>query len=497
MSSLMNSLLPTRARSSSSRRPPSESTHELPLYHSPPLSPAFPPPPIAASMHQAVSSPTSPNAPIRNPARTPRLNFPSPRSEGLVLLQRREQKLEQDIQSLLDAQSEALLAGSSPNADVDDVLSIGSGTPRLLSPARSPARPKPMTPAKARRGLYHAVQELAAVKEKEMALVQKDGETCDAVLKRVERWGAKRDGLQDHIDKITAQDLHAKTRGLQQEADALQEEIVATEQRLNKMRQRHARLISEIETVGNAVEGELTSYTSALAMLEADIEKFLKRPPSPVTNTEFNKTFVGLPASRRTLDMARDVWDAQAAELAKRSKSIRREKRALDQGARLWKSCIAKIESFERHLGAEMRAMQGRPSGTRMTDLLASLDEVLKSLEEDLAKAEKEGWTLLRICIGAEVEAFREGKKVLEEAAGLKGTAKGKGKVQQDMDGDGESLLEQSSRDSMERDEEEEEGQITVWNTPRASGFLRNQPQNDGDDEPDMELMISKAREID
>jgi hypothetical protein len=51
--------------------------------------------------------------------------------------------------------------------------------------------------------------------------------------------------------------------------------------------------------------------------------------------------------------------------------------------------------------------------------LLAEMDLVLDRLDSKLDLAEDRNWNLLVCCIGAELEAFREGREVLREVLGL------------------------------------------------------------------------------
>jgi hypothetical protein len=480
--SLFNSILPSRVRLSGVA-----SQHELPMYHSPPQSPtptSFPPAPVAASMYSS--------SPSRGLSTVYERRVPTTaKSEDLILLQRREKQLELELQELLDAQSDALLSGATSGSgpSEDDVMSINSGTPRIRSPMRSPVRPpakrEQITPAMARRGIFKSMRELASVKAHEENISRREMRDHQAIQRHLEGWNKKRASLRKEIDTIQHQDIRLRTQALQDEADRLQDEITQTEQKLAHMRRRHQALVGEISEIDNSVQSKLTSYVTSLNMLEDDIQKYLAKPPfKPMGSGKRERSFLSLPASRRTLEMAREYIASQSEQLENHAVAVRQERRALDHGSNLWKSCISTIENFERHLRKEMNMLSSSNSTTSMTDLLVSMNEVIASVETDLATATSNNWRLLEACVGAELEAFKQGRSILERAAGIV--------REQDQDElDKEDLIEQElAHEEMENQPE------TVWNTPRASRILVPL-DDDEDDGPDPELMISRQDSTD
>jgi hypothetical protein len=397
--------------------------------------------------------------------------------------------------------------GQSAPPSEDDVMSINSGTPRIRSPVRGHVRSSPvkrtqLTPAMARRGLYKSIRELAGVKAREEEIARRETRDCQAIKRHLERWDTKRKGLRKEINVIQQQDIQLRTLRLQDEADKLQEEITQTEQKLAHMRQRHRALVNEIEEIGNSVQSKLTSYVTSLNMLEDDIQKYLANPPFEArSSTKAEGNFLSLPASRRTLEMAREYISSQATDLEAHTVSIRQEKRALDAGSVLWKGCISKIEAFERHLRKEMSQLSEQNSGTNMTDLLVDMNEVIKSVETDLEEATTKNWRLLQACIGAELEAFRQGRGILERAAGVVREQDQDERDEEDLihQHDEEDLIEQEppaeeheAENVWGEDHDDENEPETVWNTPRASRILL--PDDDEDDAPDPDLMVSRLK---
>src|ERR1700753_1853844 len=171
--SLFASWLPARNR-------PNRSNHELPLYNSPPLpddEPAFPPPALGASMQIATSMYLSPPSSVAgSPSpQLPRLELPERVPEGMVWLQRREKQLEQELHKLLDAQSDALMAGIGGPSAGDRSATETPSSPRRDSTERNQSRTSETESTdliSVRRSIYKTVRELTAVKSEQEALVK-------------------------------------------------------------------------------------------------------------------------------------------------------------------------------------------------------------------------------------------------------------------------------------------------------------------------------------
>lgn len=343
--------------------------------------------------------------------------------EGMAWLRRREGQLEDELHKLLDAQSDALLSGVGSGEPMEDMSSNGSQrsadhTPQSISPSRNPSISQ-LDLVSVRQAIYRAVRELSNVKGEEEALVKASLKGTETTVLKLESWDNKRTDLQKEIDTIQRQEIEGRTQTLQNEADKLQDEITEMEQQLNRMRQQHTNLLEQISQIENSVQSRLSTYTTSLNILEEDIQKWLKRPsPSSSSRSKSGQEadFYSLPANRRTLEMAHDHWINQHTSLDRQRKGIRREKRALEQGALVWKEVVTEISSFERTLQREMSSRNAQKSPDTMSHLLAAMDDVITMVESKLEFATKKKWNLLIACIGAELEAFRQGRDILQKA---------------------------------------------------------------------------------
>lgn len=125
--------------------------------------------------------------------------------------------------------------------------------------------------------------------------------------------------------------------------------------------------------------------------------------------------------------MANDHWREEREDLKRRKKAIQWERTALEDGGRVWREVVNRIQTFEKDMKAQMQKLsvhsisqQERDEG--MTTLLGSMDKIMEFLEQRLQEAEEKDWKLLICCIGAELEAFREGREMLIGAFGLRQT---------------------------------------------------------------------------
>jgi len=305
-------------------------------------------------------------------------------------------------------------------------------------------------------------------------------------LDKLETWENKRTGLLKEISSIEGQDPVAQTQSLKQEANNLQDEIKDMELRLSQMKTRHRQLLNEITDMENSVESKLSSYKSSLSLLQKDVQSFLDHPPARdrqrATETS---TFLALPPKRRTLEMAKEYWENDYTKLKQRLRSVRKDHTALEEGAIVWKDVVTKLTSFERFLRGEMKNIGngnqvGKGKERAKSDpetILSRMDTTIQFVEDKLSLAESKKWSLLMICIGAELEAFREGRRIFEHI----------------FSSAGDTQLHESSRhqkDPFETDDESNDGTVNALNAS-----LHQSMYDTDDDGPGPDLMMTHQEE--
>lgn len=133
-----------------------------------------------------------------------------------------------------------------------------------------------------------------------------------------------------------------------------------------------------------------------------------------------------LPPKRRTLELAKEHWEAEVESCASSLLQYDLEKKAVEQGASIWKTVVTEINTFEKMLRVEMTQLgnsaihSGHSEATEATGklegMLSQMEQILSSIEKKYKFVEQRGWKLLMCCIGAELQAFAEGRDILQSA---------------------------------------------------------------------------------
>lgn len=478
--SILNSVLGSLSPPSGFRKSfedPHARDHELPLYNSPP-SPRIPPPVTSSVLWSA------PKAALIPPPRVP---------DDLIALQRRARHLEQQLQELLDAQADGLMGGLGAGDVIpDDLVSNGSTTPTVSSvrssdrsaengDTRQIPRRKKVGLNTARKGISRRIRQLASVKSEELDLLDGDLRKLQSTVEKTDAWSQKRIRLEKKIRDIESEDAGAKAKSLQTEASALEQEIQQKEEELRALKRRHRRVLDELADTENSAEAKIASYKTALSLLDREISNFLERPPNADHVPMSSSPFPTLPAKRRTLDMAREYWQDEYTRLAEKCEEVDTDRGALEEGAHLWTDVMKKVADYETSLQDYMQHA-GRNGSPDALKLLEQMDRTIVYLEEKLEYASLRNWNLLVCAVGAELEAFTQGRTMLEEALGMK--RKGKEKATG-------SLLDQDGFQT----EQPEEMTVSAIRISRSPPRQPTPPKprffDSEDDDPDPELMIS------
>ncbi|KAE8382936.1 hypothetical protein BDV26DRAFT_252347 [Aspergillus bertholletiae] len=354
--------------------------------------------------------------------------------DPLIYVDRQAKHIQHNLQALIDAQSEGLLAGL--HGPQFNETPIGSSTPSsgpsvfqkpLTIPVRQPVAEKIGLRA-AREGIFKSIFDLLKLREEERDILT----TCIAVrtdaLDEINGFITKKVGLEEAVSKIHNNRESQRTKELREEGHKLEVDIHELETKLSQMRARHRYVMEELAHMENSVDSKLSSYKASLSLLESDIRKFLHKPPvPPQSSLANNATLYSLNPNRRTLDMAREHWTMEQSELRRRQEEVDLEIQALEAGGGVWKQVILEIFRFERRLRVAMRrslynqSQALEPSGTaednstfdHVRGILEDLHNTTEHVEHYLGVAGEKDWKLLVCCIAAELEALREAREML------------------------------------------------------------------------------------
>ncbi|PGH14680.1 hypothetical protein AJ79_02846 [Helicocarpus griseus UAMH5409] len=357
--------------------------------------------------------------------------------DSFLHIERQSRQLQRDLQTLLDAQSAGLAAGlSGSSASGDDTTSNGSLTPTPTStqfgssprnaitiPVRQPPKKK-IGLRGARRGILKTMHNLLSLKEEERQLIDSELKIRREAVKEVDMFVSKQAGLEKAMSEIQTRQGSLRAEDLMREARRLEMDIREAETKLLQMKARHRRILEELSQTQNSVDAQLSSYQNSLALLQTDVRKYLQSPPLQplVPPSATPPPFYALNPKRRTLEMAKEQWIMEQSELRSKRRRVDLEIEALNEGGGVWQKVVSDISNFERMLQQGMRKQSqlldshtSSSSISRGQTLLSELEDTTTQLETSLQLAEQRNWNLLICSIGAELEAFREARRLLLE----------------------------------------------------------------------------------
>lgn len=433
--------------------------------------------------------------------------------DPLLYIERQTKHLQRNLQTLLDAQSEGLLAvlsGSHQNdafftdtSTPDPSVAGSSRAPTI--PVRQPAQKKIGLRA-ARKGILKSMQELLTLKKEEQRILTAQSDARSDAIKQVESYISKQKGLESTISTIQSDRDGQRCLELKDEARRLENEISELEIRLYEMKARHRTVVNEIAQVENSVDARLSSYKASLSLLESEVRKYLRHPP--LTPLSVDAPFYSLNPKRRTLEMAREHWALEQSEIDRRKGGVHSEIDALKEGSPVWQDVVKDVSDFEKRLREEMsRLLQthsqlldpqeslGESSGERAKAILKDMEDTTNRIEEKLDLAEEKDWKLLVCCIGAELEALREGKAMLLDLFNLSSdsfrTAPEGEPTEAKQDEDHEmqkSYHDDPHNDPLGVDNPEPPADLLRDTSPSTGAVTRSE---DEDDEPDPAWLLS------
>lgn len=374
-----------------------------------------------------------------------RIRFAAPEQhdDPLIYIERQSRYLQRQIQSLLDAQSDGLLASmQSPGHVNNDVLSNGSSTPPASAtgsrersvrtiPVRQPPQ-KRISLRAARKGILRSMSDLLSLREEEKRLLRQQIQQRQDAIEEVDTFTNKKAGLEKMLSDLENDREGNRARKLKGEAKGLEQEIEELELKLADMKARHRHIIQEVSRIENAVDAKLSSYKESLSILDTEIRRYLEIPPlQPLQHDVKKSSFYSLNPKRRTLELAREYWQTEQSELAKRQESVDMEIAALDDGGPVWQSVVKEISDFERRFrdGMQQSLIQSKSSrlpsdneeGLKQEQgkkIIEDLEATTRVVEEKLELAEEKDWKLLVCSIGTEVAALREAQVMLKQMFG-------------------------------------------------------------------------------
>ncbi|KAL4962123.1 uncharacterized protein BDV14DRAFT_179045 [Aspergillus stella-maris] len=356
--------------------------------------------------------------------------------DPLLHVERQAKHIQRNLQYLIDAQSEGLLAGLGARPE-ESVLNeshtylSGPGSSKGASPV--PVRQPPgkkIGLRSARQGIFMSMYDLMKLREEEQEILSLKQDEMGSGLGQIETFTTKRSGLEKAISAINDDRETQRSRELREEGSQLEAQIHEMENTLAQMKAKHRHVVQELAQIENTVEAKLSSYKASLSLLESDVRKFLANPPvKPPARSTIHDSFYSLKPSRRTLEMADEHWRKEQTEVHQRQEEVDAEIKALDEGGGVWKQVVEDISGFEKRLRTTMRRSMQTQSQLLQQDspsqidtargIMEDLEHTTNLFEQHLEHVEERKWNLLVCCISAELQALREARELLLGAFGV------------------------------------------------------------------------------
>lgn len=452
----------------------------------------------------------------------------SPEDASLLALSRQTAHLQQTLQSLLDSQSNGLLVGlgrapappstgrrseyasasSSParthHSTPASIRSASVSTERpssiVFSNQKLPHQPRPRShPQKlslqaSRRGITSALHSLAAVKSQEAELFDAQSRAKERQLRETQALARKKQGIEDAIHNISQDPEHgnAALESLETEGKAVIAEIRSVEDRLMELRARERRINQAREQMSSRLGAKLSSWQNALRDVDKKIEEALssydvrrspgsRSSPSPNAPPEY------------TLSTLEESLKSEASTLQTAQSAAAHESTACTRGAQTWTLVIHAVNKLEsslrdalhrnRHSELPLIASPNQEDiPMPHQELVGHFDDAVLTLEDALMESEEQGWSLLVVAIGAELEALKEGREMLRDVMGAAGN-------------DPHFIIKRGVEDRKQVRTPKSVGEPLVQLSSSPAGLelsgLQAEEDEDEDDGPGPELLIS------
>ncbi|KAL7266913.1 hypothetical protein RUND412_010520 [Rhizina undulata] len=332
----------------------------------------------------------------------------------LHVLQQQTQNLTTECQTLLDAQSNALMhaSGSFPGPDKSSTKSK-----------------RHISLEEARNGITKAMDALADVKSAEENAYASQVAERDGMIRTLMSWGQNREVMEREIKKIEEGKDGRQVMELRAEKIGVEHQINHLRQQLHKLEMKHASLTSSLSILESTVASRTSSWNTSIQSLKQKTSNFLAthRQPTPQSAIE--------------------VWTLEKEALNDKEKRARNEAEALRDGIVVWEDVLMLVENFEENLRSQLSlSSPGSPSQRSQKEkVLAGIEEVISKVNHKLRIAEDKDWKLLVCAIGTELQAFKEARAMMRRSLGVVGGHSGRSS----MHGSFSNLKE-------ERDDEQE-----------------------------------------
>ncbi|KAI1910532.1 hypothetical protein LOZ58_001558 [Ophidiomyces ophidiicola] len=330
-------------------------------------------------------------------------------SNPFLSIDRQTSQLQKELQVLLNAQGAGLFpkAPDSPGNSITPLSSAGQRT-TSTNPVNQPLEDK-LTLYDARVGLLDTMDELLTVREEERRVICAELQARREAIADVDAFKIKEKELQAAMRAVQGDPEAKRAENLKNLSYSLEKEMMEIEHKLAETKAYHQRVFREIMKLESSVDSKLSSYKWSIEALHKDILEYLQSPPlHPLWRPPRDQpNFYSLRPNRRTLDMAKEHWKLESAEIVKRRQGVEKDINAITEGVDVWRKITEGLTAYEKRI-REQISLHEAAEGVEQTALANSIehdmDNMIIILQDDLEIAREKNWTLLICSISAELE---------------------------------------------------------------------------------------------
>lgn len=355
---------------------------------------------------------------------------------------RQERVLQGRIEGLLDLQASGLQrtgdAVSHSNNARESGSSVRSRSNLSESSMRSVSLRRSTTfkgryPQKSKHALHTArmellkamytLNDLAVAKE---AVLAETSQNLEAAHKQLLTWQRKLSVADRNLLELeTCHGVGDIEAAIDRQIRDVDVEISDLETRLKEANERRKKLLRKRVEGKSVKEAEAAKWVEVKREIGRDVGRWLRDPNVPsdmlddkesYRNEHWNE-FVKLIPRRRNLEDAVAGLAGAISGMNERRAGAQADIEGCERGTKLWSECLELIMKSEKALKEFLqRSMQGKENQAEA--MLELMGDTERQLADKLHICSHEGWNLLVACLGAEVEAWREGVEVMGKMMG-------------------------------------------------------------------------------
>ena len=365
-------------------------------------------------------------------------------ADTLQAIERQTRHLQKEIQTLLDAQSVGLLAGLGREVELDngmeraarpahssDMIAEETTTSSSKTARKQPSKRRPSL-STSRNRIGSCLTRLGELKQEESAALEVQYQSLSSFLLNAVTLVQKKVKIEQSIEAIDAQTEGSEER-LVDEEKSLTVEIASLETQLEEANTRLKHVRQQNRDHSNRRNARLSSWQGALEGVDQKIKREvldgrgLENVISGMRRMTGNKgkdvDIWNVPRERRTAELMGEDVARRMNTMAENRETAEYESKACQEGAGMWKSAIMRIDDVERNLAEEIESLTPNDlldhgevkNSDGMVRIVDGMTKAIEFLEHELDTAERRGWNVLVCAMGAEVEALKQGKDLLQE----------------------------------------------------------------------------------